>query len=79
MTRKEANLQILAKITEHVMLNPDIRFGQTLRNLGVIVDFMGIGPLEGSVQWSNHFNEEPTSMLKRMEEKEKQSKKEGLT
>lgn len=74
MKRLEANLQILAKITRYVTMNPDIRLGQALRNLGVIVDFQG-KEFEG-VQWSNHFNEEPTSMLKRMEQEEK---KEGMT
>ncbi len=74
MTRKEANIIILAKIAIYCNDNPDIRFGQALRNLGVIVDFMGMDKLEGHVQWSNHFNEEPTSMLKRMEETEKKGK-----
>lgn len=75
MTRKEANLAILAKLTEHVMLNPDTRFGQALRNLGVIVDFKD--PIkDGPPEWMNHFNEEPVSMLKRMETEEK---KRGMT
>lgn len=74
MTRKEANLQILAKLTQYAMLNEDQRFGQILRNTGVIVDFMGMDRLEGHVQWSNHFNEESTSMLKRMEQTQKKDR-----
>ena len=71
MTRKEANIQILAKITEYVTLYPDTRFGQALRNLGVIVDFQD-PPGHGEPKWSNHFNEESDSILKRMDEREKE-------
>lgn len=72
MTRKEANLQILAKLTQYVMINDDQRFGQILRNSGVIIDFVG-GDYTAP-QWMNHFNEEPISMLKRMEATEKKNK-----
>jgi hypothetical protein len=74
VTRKDANIQILAKLTTYVMLNDDQRFGQILRNIGVIVDFMGMDRLDGHVQWSNHFNEESTSILSRMEQTEKKEK-----
>ena len=73
MTRKEANLQILAKLTRYVMLNDDQRFAQILRNTGVIVDFQD-PPGVGEPKWANHFNEESTSMLKRMDKNEKKEK-----
>ena len=65
MTRKEANLQILAKLTQYAMLNDDQRFGQILRNSGAIIDFVGPANPQGDrdVLWFNHFNEESTSML----------------
>lgn len=69
MTRKEANLQILARITKYINQYPDMRFGQALRNLGVIVDVSD--PIGGEPKWMNHFMEEPTSMIKRMNEEEK--------
>lgn len=75
MKRKEANLQILARITRYVTLYPDMRLGQALRNLGVVIDFQD-PPGQGEPKWMNHFNEEPESMLKRMETEEK---KRGLT
>jgi hypothetical protein len=77
MTRKEANLFILAKITRYVNMYPDMRFGQALRNLGVVVDFQkpSVDPGDWNpVEWTNHFNEESTSMLKRMEQTEKKNK-----
>ena len=78
MTRQDANIQILARLTDYLMQNPDQRFGQALRNLGVIIDFQGPANPQGArdTLWMNHFNEEPTSILKRMETEEK---KRGMT
>ena len=72
MTRKEANLAILAKLTEYVMLNDYQRFGQILRNIGIVIDEMDINKDgEGRMVWNNHFYEDSFLMLKRMEEREK--------
>jgi hypothetical protein len=76
MTRKEANLQILAKLTQYAMLNDDQRFGQILRNVGVIIDFQEPGSNDFTPRWTNHFNEESTQMLNRVE---KTLKKGSLT
>ena len=75
MTRKEANLQILAEIVNYAMINPDQRFGQILRNIGVIIDFQD-PPGQGEPKWSNHFNEESASILNRLNQ---QGKKDKLT
>ena len=69
MTRKQANLKILKELRAYVTHNPDQRFGQILRNIGIIVDFQAEPKEPGGwepVQWGNHFNEEPEHMLKRM-------------
>jgi hypothetical protein len=73
MTRKEANLQILGRLIQYALDAPDQRFGQILRNSGMIVDFQD-PPGEGEPKWFNHFNEESESILKRMEEAAKQRK-----
>ena len=76
MKRKEANLAILAQITHYVTMNPDMRFGQALRNMGVIMDYRIVdekGEFTG-VGWMNHFNEESTSILKRVKETKKKEK-----
>ena len=73
MTRYELNLQIVAKLFNYLIENKDERFGQALRNVGVIVDFQD-PPGAGEPKWFNHFNEEPSSMLKRIEKTEKQRK-----
>lgn len=35
MTRQDANLQILQLIKNHIMITPDLRFGQILVNIGI--------------------------------------------
>lgn len=72
MTRKEANLEILRRIKHYITMYPDIRFGQALRNLGVIVDFLD--DTNDIVQWANHFYEEPTNMLERMKKQKMEGK-----
>ena len=76
MKRKDANLEIMNKLSEYLSKNPDQRFGQALRNTGVVVDFIfqQVDPPIYEVQWTNHFNEEPDSMLKRMIETENKRK-----
>ena len=65
MTRKEANLELIRQLKHYVTMNPDMRLGQALRNIGIIVDFQD-PPGEGEPKWANHFNEEPQKMLERV-------------
>ena len=64
--RQIANKLIVELILQEIKMYPSLRFGQILRNLGVIVDYIPEG--ENSPVWSNHFNEEPQNMLKRIYE-----------
>jgi hypothetical protein len=68
MSRKSDNLEILNQLSEYLSKNPDIRFGQALRNIGIVYDHQ---KPDGTVEWANHFNEEPDMMLKRMEKRKK--------
>jgi hypothetical protein len=70
MSRKSDNLEIMNRLSEYLTNNPDQRFGQALRNLGIINDFQD-PPGVGEPKWANHFNEEPSGMLKRMDERKK--------
>jgi hypothetical protein len=40
MSRLQDNLKILKELKRYVFENPDQRFGQILRNIGVIVDYV---------------------------------------
>lgn len=69
MTRKVANLEIMNELSEYLAQNPTMRFGQALRNIGIIVD---VSNPEGAPKWTNHFYEESDDMLKRvLKEKKK--------
>lgn len=62
--RKELNLKIARTLTDYLIANPDIRFGQALETLGIVdseTNDYGV-PI-----WYNHFYEEPKDMLERME------------
>jgi hypothetical protein len=63
VTRKEANMEIIRLLVIQINQQRDVRFGQLLRNAGVIVD---ISNDEGPPRWSNHFYEESDKMLERM-------------
>ena len=69
MTRKEANMEIVRLLVNYINDNPDQRFGQILRNVGVVVDYWN--EQEMKKDWMNHFNEEPQAMLDRMLEQMK--------
>lgn len=69
MSRLTDNLTILKRLKTYVQRNPDQRFGQILRNIGIIVDYIPEG--EHAPHWSNHFNEEPSTMLERMKQTKK--------
>ena len=75
VTRQTANRAIILKIARYIEENPDQRFGQILRNIGVIIDFQRPPRTpEGwnEVEWMNHFNEESDKMLERMNKLEKE-------
>jgi hypothetical protein len=67
MSRQKDNLEILNRLREYVATSPDERFGQILRNIGIINDYRD--EEDGLHKWANHFNEEPSDMLKRMDER----------
>lgn len=70
--RHEANLQILAQLLKYVDENPDQRFGQILRNTGVVVE---VGVRDSNQEewetpdyyWARGVHEEPIATLARME------------
>jgi hypothetical protein len=76
MTRFEANREIMKRLSKAIKDNPDQRFGQLLRNLGVVreqgydVDQCGTPP-----RWVNEFNTESEFTLNNMiaEEKKRES------
>ena len=63
MSRLEANRAILGVITELVERYPDQRFGQLMRNYGVIKEIRNDWI---PVAWSNEFNLESDELLKRI-------------
>lgn len=73
--RLVCNLEIICKLLKYVVDNPTQRFGQILRNAGVIVDFQRPPANPGDwneVEWTNHFNEESKSTLVRMDKTERE-------
>jgi hypothetical protein len=66
-SRVKDNLKILKRLETYIKKNPDQRFGQVLRNAGVVIDYFEQGQF--TPRWSNHFNEEPANMLIRMRER----------
>jgi hypothetical protein len=74
--RQKHNLLILWRLLRYVAANPDQRFGQVLRNTGVIVDFQRPTQpgLWSEVEWMNHFNEEPAKMLERMNKTQREKR-----
>lgn len=69
--RQKANLEILAHLLEYVEENPDQRFGQILRNIGVVVD---VGVRDSSkperetpdYYWVRGIHEESQKVLERI-------------
>jgi len=68
MTRQEANKRILEILIEEVNGQPDIRFGQLLRNLGAISEEREV---DGPMLWANEFYLEPQDLLQRIEKTRK--------
>ena len=58
------NLLILTKLAEYIAANPDIRFSQALRNLGIVID----PDFHMGSSWVNEYYAEPGEILKRMKE-----------
>lgn len=66
-TRTEANLELLNLLGDYIMNHPTQRFGQILRNLGVIREIRsGFAPDSMPPQWVNDFNTESTEILRRV-------------
>lgn len=64
MTRQEANIKIATLLLERANAYPTERWGQLLRNVGVIVQ--GPNDATGKPTWVNSFNEESEITLKRI-------------
>lgn len=73
MSRQYYNMIILWRLALYIRKNPDQRFGQILRNIGVVKDYMADG--EWTPRWTNHFNEEPKSIVERMDAVQKEMEK----
>jgi hypothetical protein len=69
MQRKQINLQIVDALRDYINKYPEQRFGQALRNIG-IVDTVLLYPGEADkgVYFTNIFHEEPEFTLKRIME-----------
>lgn len=63
MTRQEANIELVAILSDLVAQNPDSRFHQILRNYGFITEN---GMEDNSPKWVNEFNSEPEKVLARV-------------
>lgn len=67
MNRQKANLAILERLYEYIVQNPDQRFGQILRNTGIVLDTRAKFGDNVENIWVNGFYEESDSVLKRMD------------
>jgi hypothetical protein len=67
MSRKEANKKIIKLIEKEIEkpFNEDIRFGQLLRNIGVVLEDRNGLPNE-PIYWYNEFYLESEELLKRI-------------
>ncbi len=73
MNRRAANRAILDHIYLEIEENPDLRFGQILRNLGIVGE---ITDEWGSpFAWTNEFNTEPWFILDRILSKKDENAK----
>jgi hypothetical protein len=67
--RKEANREILRRLTEYLQANPSIRFSQALSNLDIVDRTTADDAVNHSYDnsyWSNDFYIESEVVLKRM-------------
>lgn len=65
MTRSEANKEIIKRLKAALKENPELRFGQALRNLGVVREMRL--PMVHQPLWANSFNTESEETLKEMQ------------
>lgn len=72
MSRKSKNIELIRQLKHYVTMNPDMRLGQALRNLGIVVD--RLNPETHENEWVNGFNEEPDVTLERVLKRKKEQK-----
>jgi hypothetical protein len=70
-TRRDANRELVRLLAEWVEKYPDMRFGQILRNMGIVEEirphvYNGLGVQEDRIYWIDEFSLEPTELLKRV-------------
>lgn len=61
MTRQQANEEIMGRLLQAIMENPDQRFGQILRNLGIVTEIRDETHMP--ICWQNDFNKESEAIL----------------
>jgi len=61
------NLLILTKLATYIANNPDLRFGQALFNLNIVIGF-NADQHDPHYVWKDEFYLEPGEILKRMKE-----------
>jgi hypothetical protein len=64
MTRQEANRLIIKLLAEQIEKYPDVRFGQMMRNAGVVYQHTD---RDDQIIWLDEFNLEPQELLKRIQ------------
>ena len=64
LQRIKDNAKLLNHLGKYMLRHPTERFGQALRNVGLVRDFTDE---QGVTQWTNEFNTEPAQMLKRVQ------------
>lgn len=65
MNRLEANREILRILAERVEAQPEVRFGQLLRNMAAVLE--RVDATTGGIVWKDEFYLESTDLLKRIE------------
>lgn len=64
--RKQVNLQIVEALRDYVNKHPEQRFGQILRNIGIVATVPVDPMLMKGPYFTNIFNEEPEKTLARI-------------
>ena len=77
-SRKQLNLEVLDELRDYICKNPEQRFGQALRNVGIVdtICFRDNIPELDGVYFTNIFYEEPEITLKRIQD-ERSKRTEG--
>lgn len=67
MTRQQANLEILKKLSRYLHVYPDVRFSQALHNLRLVSEHTYDDSNGDPVYtWKDEFYVEPNMLLQRM-------------